>query len=360
MVLGAAPEQYRSYLKIEVSRHDVLPALCLRCGEPGTRARALGAPGAAGSARALSRTGYYCERCDEEDRSWSTRAFAWRMALGIVLAAVSASVVFWLGDGSLVFQVILVMLLGASATGLLEFSLSRSRPRRGYFLATSDHADGSLWLPDSDGARALARAFEPEKAKRAERSPSSWSISMLGPLALALGLLALAHTTLDATLIVLDREGDSALLVDDRLRAQVLSISSESPSRLTSLRVFTGFRRITWIGSDGSVRLDETVAIEPGQFVLLAATPPGLCLFLESQSYGAAGADHFLTPLGPGPVYHLEPPPEHWLSPIPPPESTTSRGGRMTALRLLPCSGASTSDSRTSPTRRGRLAESGG
>lgn len=315
----------------------MLPALCLRCGASGSRERQL-EDLRAGPVGAPRRTGYYCEACDEQDRAWSTRAFAARMSLGITLVAVSASVLFFFGEESPLSQGLIVMLVGASATAVLEWWFSRRRPKIALFRAASQHADGLLFLPDTEGARAMARALEPKKAERTSLSLRSVSASTFAPLALSLGLLTLAHTTLDATLVVLDAEGDGSLLVDHRLRARTPSLTTESPSRLTTLRIFSGSRHLTWIGPKGGIRFDQTVSIEPGQVALLASPPAGQCLFLESQSYGASGADHFLTPLGPGPVHQLVPPPEHWLRPIPPAEPTASRGGAMTALRLLPCS----------------------
>lgn len=333
-MLGPRSGQTRSLLKIEVGRKDMLPALCLGCGAPGTRGIELPAlsPGK------QSRSGYLCDACEEKRRAAATRAFASRMALTVLLVACAAVVLFAYEDSALLRQAWIVMLWGVGATALLEVWLARREPGRAFFESSRETGEGFLFVPDTEAGRKIARALEPRRTESVEHAPSRpLSLGSLVPTSAALGLFFLAHFSLDSELIILDAEGDSTILVDHRLRGRVESVSGESPTRLSSLRVFSGTRQVTWLGADGRIRFDDKVGIAPGQVVLLAAPPKGKCLFLESQSYGEAGPDHHLLELGPGPVHYLEPPPDHWLEPMPPPEPTATRGGQMTALRLLPC-----------------------
>lgn len=312
----------------------MFPALCLGCAGPGTRGIELPAlsPGKRG------RSGYLCDSCEQARRSAATRTFASRMALTVLLVAFAAVVLFAYEDGALLRQTWTVMLWGVGASILLELWLARQEPDRVFFENSRETGEGFLFVRDAEAGRKIARSLEPRRTERAQSVPSRpLPFGSLVPTTAALGLFFVAHFTLDSELIILDAEGDSTILVDHRLRARVQSVSGESPSRLSPLRVFSGTRQITWLAPDGRIVFDEKVGIAPGQVVLLAAPPAGQCLFLESQSYGEAGADHHMLELGPGPVHYLEPPPDHWLTPMPPPESTATRGGQMTALRLLPC-----------------------
>jgi hypothetical protein len=326
------PPQETLRIGLELPSSAPFPPICPDCGRSGVRAVPLTAPGNAGGI-----TLYYCELCHGAMRTRATRYFALSMTASILLStAIGASIALrreqFLGA---------LPLWGAITFGLLvlSFTLYR-RVQRGKPELEVD-ADGRLvvWLPPSPGVDALQSALGILSRRRTSpgtRVSRGASLLLTAPLAAALLPIGVSQAWLQARVIVLDPELDGLFLVDQRWVAEAPVVRAETARGGYSLRLLAGERTLTLVGKDGVTRLETTAWLAPGKDYVFGRLPDGLCLFRQTEFYGAV-PEHRLEELRGGPLFEIAAGVQYWFEEAPSAEAASTRGGTATALRLLPC-----------------------
>lgn len=317
------------WFRARAERNRLLPPVCPACLAVGVRP--LEVPGL--SARSdPGITVYYCERCAdrlERGRTLLLARLSSQALLGIGAATSSALL---LGGARLPLQVLLTLLASVLPLGIAALAGEQARPA---LVHLGRDSESDHWLAqrrdflEKLGVSATVQPAPQRRGLRREFLPALLALTWL------CGLHWLGRAELR---VIQSSDADAVVLIDHRRRRIVPPTRVEHAHAAHAVSTLAGRRTLGLVTSDGRSLVDVTLTLWPGRDYVLGTLPSGLCLFIERQEYGEAGAARELAAVqGEGPLWELPVNVDLWFTGVTERPSLPTSGGIRTAIRLLPC-----------------------
>ncbi len=331
MLTAAAPP---GWVRFVLPEGALLPTQCPSCLEPGVRPREV--PSFGKRAGTAPFEAHYCEACAAHLDEAVTRKLGIGVAACLLGVLGASAAVLYLGTRALAAQLLLSVLAGA----FIPVSASASG-------RTPDSTGSIGWLGGAHyvcAHPAYARLVSalPETTWGAPPRRFGW---LVWPPLLAVVWCSTIQLLGRAELRVIEAEQDLTLLVDHAVMGRVPASLDETPETGRRIALLAGRRHLALVERSGAIRSEAWVTVLPGHTYLFGSAPADRCFFWERRGYGREAPPDDQPRrerlAGAGPLWDLQETVDFWFVPLPSPGLRWTSGGRLTALRLLPCRAAS-------------------